>query len=379
MNLLEYQSKEILASLGIPIPIGKVINSFSEAIQHADKLNFPVALKAQIPSGKRGKAGGILFAGTRKRLLEGTKELLQSSINNYQVKSLLIEEKINIAEEFYIGMTINPRQRKVILMFSVNGGMDIEEVARSVPESIFSIELDGTVPLKKYQIINLLKNSGINGNLLISLSQIIKKVENVFFNNDATTVEINPLAITQKGEIIALDAKIVIDDAALFRRKNLEKFKEDKSSLLERRAEESNLSFVKLEKGNIGIIAGGAGLALCTMDTVNSLGGKPMNFLDLGGGVSRESMANAVRIVASIPGVKGIIINAFGGINNCEIMAKGIVDVLEDKDVKLPRIVVKMRGHNQEEGWSLLEKHNIDLVKLGTTGEAVDKLLKSLT
>jgi len=377
MKCYEYEGKRIFSRYNIPIPEGKVVKDEQEAISFINRINKPCVVKAQVLSGKRGKAGGIKFAEDSMEIKEKMRDLKGMKIYGETVENILIEEKLSIKNEFYLGITIDPLKMAPMLIFSTEGGMDIEEIAEKYPEKIMKYELNSN--MKYYDFYNMLMNSDFDNTFLVQIVKIMNNLTDLFYNVDATTVEINPLIINEEGRLIAADSKLVIDDSALFRQKNLNlEIKSEGSSPLVKRAEKANLSYVPLDDfGYIGSIAGGAGLAMATMDTIRYCGGKPANFLDIGGGASEEKMSEAVKIVASKAGVKGIIINVFGGINNCEFMARGIERAVKEDKIKV-NIVVKMRGHFQEIGWKVLEDINIPIVKYGTTEEAVRMLLENL-
>jgi len=377
MKCYEYEGKRIFSRYNIPIPEGKVVKDEQEAISFINRINKPCVVKAQVLSGKRGKAGGIKFAEDSMEIKEKMRDLKGMKIYGETVENILIEEKLSIKNEFYLGITIDPLKMAPMLIFSTEGGMDIEEIAEKYPEKIIKYELNSN--MKYYDFYNMLMNSDFDNTFLVQIVKIMNNLTDLFYNVDATTVEINPLIINEEGRLIAADSKLVIDDSALFRQKNLNlEIKSEGSSPLVKRAEKANLSYVPLDDfGYIGSIAGGAGLAMATMDTIRYCGGKPANFLDIGGGASEEKMSEAVKIVASKAGVKGIIINVFGGINNCEFMARGIERAVKEDKIKV-NIVVKMRGHFQEIGWKVLEDINIPIVKYGTTEEAVRMLLENL-
>jgi len=368
VNLLEYQGKRILAARGINVPRGQVARTAEEAENAAAELGVPVVVKAQVRSGKRGKAGGVLPADTPAGAREAAERILGMEIGGHRVEAVLVEEKLSIARELYAGITVSPRDRAAVLMFTCQGGMDVEEVAARSPQAIVSLPVDGVRPVWRHQILELVKRAGLEGEALGQVAGALGQLVRTFLELDATTAEINPLVVTADGRVVAADAKLVIDDAALFRHPELGKEAAPVGDPLEAMARQARLAYVRLPGGNVGVIAGGAGLALATMDTVFALGGRPANFLDVGGGVSQEGMATALRVVARTPGVEGIVINVFGGINNCEIMARGIAQVLDEDGISVP-LVVKMRGHSQEEGWAILARRGVEVVKYGTTGE----------
>jgi len=375
VNLLEYQGKRLLAARGINVPRGQVAHTAEEAGKVAAELGVPVVVKAQVRSGKRGKAGGVLPADTPSGAREAAERILGMEIGGHRVEAVLVEERLSIARELYAGITISPRDRAAGLMFSCHGGMDVEEVAARSPQAIVSLAVDGVKPVWRHHILDLVKRAGLGGEVLGQVADAVARLVRAFLELDATTAEVNPLVVTAEGPVVAADAKLVIDDAALFRHPELARESAPVADPLEAMARQARLAYVPLPGGNVGVIAGGAGLALATMDTVFALGARPANFLDVGGGVSQEGMAAALRVVARTPGVEGIVINVFGGINNCEVMARGIAQVLDEDGLSVP-LVVKMRGHSQEEGWAILAERGVEVVKYGTTGEAVARLLE---
>ncbi|MDI9392245.1 MAG: acetate--CoA ligase family protein [Synergistota bacterium] len=375
MDCYEFEGKRIFLKYGIPIPFGEVASDRDSALEVFRSIRSPSVVKVQVLSGKRGKAGGILFAETEQELSSHVESLLSGEINEEKVRSLLIEERLDIASEFYLGITIDPLLKQPVILFSESGGMDIEEIVKMDPASL--LKERAHEGMSKTDCIDLLfADEDLDPVKRGAIAEIFERLIKLFFEIDATTVEINPLVLCKNGRFVAADSKLVIDDSALFRQEKLGLVERPDESLDEqaRLAKQYRLAFVALdEEGDIGTIAGGAGLALATMDTVRNYGGKPANFLDVGGGVSQEQMEMAVRLVLSKKGLRGVIINVFGGINNCEVMASGIEKGLL-KGI-IPRIVVKMRGHSQEEGWDILERNSIPVVKSGTTEDAVRLLL----
>jgi succinyl-CoA synthetase beta subunit len=368
MRLLEHQGRNILQKYDIPIPKGLVATNVEESVAAAERIGYPVVIKAQVLAGGRGKAGGIKFACNKDMVHEYAKDILGMSIKSEIAQSVLITEKTEIAQELYAGITIDSERGLPILLFSVSGGIDIEEVAKINPEKVLKLHLCPTRPLRQYAVIDFLRRSELEPRLYSVVSKIVMQLIDAFYGTDATTAEINPLVITAKNEVLALDAKVVIDDSAL-KRQNLVSPQDERTSELETRAKKIDVNYVPLD-GNIAVIAGGAGLAMATMDLVSYFKAKPASFLDTGGGISSENMAEALRISLATPGVSAVVINVFGGINNCEVMAKGIANVL-DIDNPSAKIVVKMRGHSQDEGWKILEDRKVPLIKFGTSEEAV--------
>lgn len=375
MDLYEYEGKRLLKQFGIPTPNGELVANPSSAEQTARQLGGAVAIKSQVLSGKRGKAGGILLVETPEEAAQAADRLLSSIINDEKVQTLLVEEQICIAEEIYVGITIDRSRGKSLLIVSRAGGINVEEQIGGSTQ-VMKMPLNSLEPFWVYQLYEPLKSIGLEGQVLRNVASTAFSLIRLFFECDATTAEINPLAVTTTGKVIALDAKIVLDDSARFRSKYWPS-REDRLAPLEARAKNAGLAYVPLrEDGTIGVIAGGAGLAMATVDMIAVYGGEPSDFLDTGGGVTQEQMAEAVNIIAHKPNVKGILINVFGGINNCEIMARGIAKAIDDGIS--PVVVVKMRGHGQEEGWRILEERSVPIIKHGTTEDAIQTLLAEL-
>jgi succinyl-CoA synthetase beta subunit len=285
---------------------------------------------------------------------------------------VLLSRKVDIVRELYAGVTFDPQNGLPALMFSTSGGVDIEEVARATPEKVLTMHLSPTQPVRGFRIIDFLRGSDLPSDLLPKLAQVLHKLIEAFYASDATTAEINPLAVTPEGEVVALDSKMVIDDSSLVRQQIIQRF--EAGTPLEARARSVGLNYVPLE-GNIAVLGSGAGLAMATMDFISHYGAVPACFLDTGGGISSEKMAEALRICLATPGVEAVLVNAFGGINNCEWMGRGIANVI-DEDKPTKKILVKMRGHSQDEGWKLLEDRRIPVVKFGTTEEAVKQIVE---
>jgi len=376
MKLYEFEGKQLFRNMGIPIPEGDVAASVAEACVIADRIGFPVVLKSQILGGGRGKAGGIFFAETQDEVADAAGKLVGMAIAGGAVQKLLIEKKVDRAKEYYAGITLDPKKFLPMLMVSAKGGIDVEEVAQSMPEQLHSLPLDPTKAIQLYHLLEVVSKTGSTGKELVKISKILQKLVSCFYRYEAVTVEINPLIVGSDANIFAADSKIEIDDSALFRLPEIKAFKRDKKvqDPLEAQAQDVGLSYIKMNQGNIGIISSGAGLAMSSMDMVSLHGGRPANFLDLGGGASPEKAATALKIVLKTPGVEGVLFNVFGGANNCEQMAKGIVQVIDELNPP-QTIMVKMRGYSQEEGWKLLEDRKVPIVKFGTTEEAVEIML----
>ena len=379
MKLYEFEGKSLFRKTGIPIPNGEVAASASEARTVADRIGYPVVVKSQILRGGRGKAGGIQFADTESELLDVADRLLHMKIADEKVEKLLIEQKITSDREFYAGITQDPETLFPILMVSSQGGMNIETIAETAPTQIFKQILDPILTYRLFHMMDLISFMELESEVPLKIAKTLLGLVNCYFKFEVITAEINPMILSDAGEIYAADAKFEIDDSALYRVKESKSFQRTETfqDPLEAEAKAAGVAYVAMGEGNIGIISGGAGLAMASMDLVSILGGKPANFLDLGGGTTPERTAAALKIVLKTPGVEGVLFNVFGGINNCEQMAKGIAQVFDEK--KPPQtIIVKMRGYSQEAGWEILEARNVNIIKHGTTEDAVKKLLTEM-
>lgn len=380
MNLYEFEGKDLFRQAGIPTPRGEVVASKEEARAAAEKLGFPVMLKGQVLSGGRGKAGGIQLARNPEELERVADTLFKMQLGSEKVFSILIEEGLHVSAEYYLGISFDPEKAMPLLMLSTSGGVDIEEVAQSAPHKIVKKYLDPLERPGPHHMLEMAKQVGLSGPVMVQVSHILFKLVNCYFRFDAITTEINPLIIDDKDRMWAADAKVEIDDSALFRLPEIKNLYRSATSgnALEEEARAAGVIYVRLnENGNIGLIAGGAGVGMATMDTVYHFGGVPANFLDLGGIATPEKTAAALKIVLKTPGVQGVFLNAFGGINNCREMAEGVVRVIEELNPE-QIITVKMRGHSQEEGWALLEEKNIPVVKLGTTEDGIALLIREM-
>jgi succinyl-CoA synthetase beta subunit len=380
MNLYEFEGKDLFRQAGIPTPRGEVVASREEARSVAEKLGFPVMLKGQVLSGGRGKAGGIQLARNPEELERVADTLFKMQLGSEKVFSILIEEGLHVSAEYYLGISFDPEKAMPLLMLSTSGGVDIEEVAQSAPHKIVKKYLDPLERPGPHHMLEMAKQVGLSGPVMVQVSHILFKLVNCYFRFDAITTEINPLIIDDKDRMWAADAKVEIDDSALFRLPEIRDLyrSETSGNALEEEARAAGVIYVRLnENGNIGLIAGGAGVGMAKMETVYHFGGVPANFLDLGGIATPEKTAAALKIVLKTPGVQGVFLNAFGGINNCREMAEGVVRVIEELNPE-QIITVKMRGHSQEEGWALLEEKNIPVVKLGTTEDGIALLIREM-
>ncbi len=355
MRMHEYQAKLIFASYKIPVPQGEVAQLPEEAREIARRINRPVAIKAQVHVGGRGKAGGITFASTPEEAELQARRILGMKIKGLTVEKVLVEEKLDIAEEYYLGLTIDRSKRLPVAIASSMGGVDVEEIAAKTPEKIAKLHCDPLWGFHDYQARQLVNTAGINRAVASRAAAVLKTLYQIFEEKDASLVEINPLALTKQGELIASDAKMLIDDSALYRQPELLKFKEaSEDNPLERKASELGLNYVKLD-GSIGVLGNGAGLVMATLDLIQLEGGKPANFLDLRGGASAEMVRKGLEIVLADPDVKVVLFNILGGITRCDEVAKGIVSVLSSMEVKVP-IVIRLAGTNEKEGREILNQ-----------------------
>ena len=377
MRLLEWEAKEIFRDYGIPSPRGRVAKTPEEARNIAEEISGPVAVKAQIPVGGRGKAGGIRFAETPEEAGKVAGELLGSVVRGVEVKMVLVEEKLSIERELYLGVVVDRSSRAYTALATSEGGVEIEEVAARSPEKIIRMAIDPLEELRPHRARWMVKQIGLEGRRMLSAADILVKLYRLAVEMDAELTEINPLAVTPDG-LMAADARLNIDDNALWRHRDLlERFGE--SELLdlterEREARRLGLTYVELD-GEIGIIGNGAGLTMATLDTVQLYGGRPANFLDLGGGAPAERVEAAVSFLLSDPRVRAIFINILGGITRCDEVARGIIAARERVGVDKP-MVVRMIGTREEEGRRLLEEAGIHC--LDSMEEAAERVVSLL-
>ena len=379
MKLYEHEGKTLFARSGIAIPRGEVVSDPATAGKVADRLGYPLAIKGQVLSGSRGKGGGIQFAADAAETKTVVSQLFAMSLGGEAVERLLLEKRLEIARELYAGITFDPQSAMPLLMFSARGGVDIETIAEQEPLAVVKLQLDPLATYRPHQLTALVKKAGLSGPVLVKTAAVLDKLIACYFKYDAITAEINPLVLQADGELCAADAKLEIDDSALYRQPQIQAFERpaDMGHPLEREAQSAGVAYVRLkESGNIGLICGGAGLGMATMDAVYHHGGEPANFLDLGHATPAKTAA-ALRIVLKTPGVKGVFVNAYGGMNNCGEIGQGISQVVDELKPR-QAIVVKMRGHSQEEGWGLMAERNIPVVKYGTTGEGIRLLIQSM-
>jgi succinyl-CoA synthetase beta subunit len=360
LNLSEYEAKQEFSKHNISIPNGTLVTKSNQTAQALANLKPPYKVKAQVLVGGRGKAGGIISAKSKKEAEEATVKLLGARIRGLLVKQVLIEEKLPIRKELYLGITIDRFNRSYVALASATGGVEIEEIASKTPKAIIRTLIDSQSGLRYFHSIAIAKQLGYSGNQLVKLSTIIQKLYQVCIDNDAELVEINPLAETETGDFVALDARMVIDDNALFRHPEYAAKETEALSSQEGLALKNNLTYVKLE-GDIGVVGNGAGLVMATLDLLNFFGGKPANFLDLGGGATIEAIAAALQIVFAEPDTKVILVNVLGGITHCDDVARGIVEAAKEAEVKKP-LVVRLVGANQQEGQKILADAGISVL-----------------
>jgi succinyl-CoA synthetase beta subunit len=342
VKIHEYQAKEIFRTGGIPTPQSIVAENSKEAFQAALGIEKPVAIKSQVLVGGRGKAGGIKFAENPEMAREVTEELIGIQIRGETVEKVLVEEMLDIKDEFYVSVAVDRSAKKPLIMASKSGGVDIEEVAMKTPEKIVKFHLDPLEQFLPYQSREIARKMGVDFKLISAVGGIIWKLYQVFKNYDANIAEINPLVLTEGG-LIAADAKLDIDDDSLYRHRDLAQLKEETSD---------EFAYVKLD-GDIAVIGNGAGLTLTGMDMIKLYGGKPATFLDIGGGASQENIARALNLVISNPNVKVVFLNVLGGITRADDVANGVITVLEDSDRDVP-LVIRLTGTNEEEGQRIL-------------------------
>ena len=379
MNIHEYQSKKIFAKYGIPVPKGMVALSEKEIEVAVDSLDTKVwVVKSQIHAGGRGKAGGVKLAKTKEEAKRIAKEMFGMTLITHQtgpegqrVRRVYVEEGSNIDKEYYFSILIDRATSNLVFVASRAGGMDIEEVAAKSPEEIIKLHLkfDDVWP---FQVRKLGFAIGLKGDALKQFCDIALKMSKAFIETDASQIEVNPLVVTREEKVIVLDAKIIFDDNALFRQKDIRLLRDrDEEDPLEERAKEHDLSYVTMS-GNIGCMVNGAGLAMATMDIIKYYGGEPANFLDVGGGADKARVCEAFKIIVSDKSVRAILVNIFGGIMRCDIIAEGIIEAVREVGLKIP-LVVRLAGTNFELGKKLLDKSGLNIISATDLGDAARK------
>ena len=385
MNLHEYQAKALFRAYGIPVPHGKVAFSADEAIEAAQSLNGDkVIVKAQVHAGGRGKAGGVKIvdsaaeAGEVARAMLGTNLVtFQTDANGQPITRVLVEETCDIANELYLGVVLDRSLRRVVIMASTEGGVEIEKVAEETPEKILKATINPMTGVLPYQCRELAFGLGLKGDQIKQFTKLLIGLGKLVIDKDIALVEVNPLVITGSGDLLCLDGKINIDSNALYRHPDLVEMR-DKSQEDERenRAAEWDLNYVALD-GEIGCMVNGAGLAMATMDIIQLSGGKPANFLDVGGGATKERVAEALKIILSDDKVKGILVNIFGGIVRCDLIAEGIIAAVAEVNISVP-IVVRLEGTKATEGTAILNASDLNLIAAQDLGEAAAKIVAAV-
>ncbi|GJM15267.1 MAG: succinate--CoA ligase [ADP-forming] subunit beta [Thermodesulfobacteriota bacterium] len=380
MNIHEYQAKELLSKYGVAVPMGKVASHEDEAEQIAKDLNVEkFVVKAQIHAGGRGKGGGVKVANMLDEVKRLASEILGMNLVTHQtgpegklVSKVLVEEASNIATELYLGMVIDRATEKIVIMASQEGGMEIEEVARTNPEKILKEYVDPTVGLLPYQCRKIAYFLGLKGKTVNKAVKFILGLYQAFTEKDCSLAEINPLIVTNDGDVFALDGKMNFDDNALFRHPDIEKMHDpNEEDPTELEAKKWGISYVKLD-GNIGCLVNGAGLAMSTMDIIKHHGGEPANFLDVGGGATADQVLQALKMILSDPNVKAIFINIFGGIMKCDTIAEGVISAAKEVGIEVP-LIVRLEGTNVELGRKLLSESGLNIITGSDMREAAGK------
>lgn len=385
MNIHEYQAKEILHKFNVPVPKGFVATSAEEVATQINQLKSDVfVVKAQIHAGGRGKAGGVKLAKSTKEAQQLVKDMLgitlvthQTGSSGQQVKKVYIEEGSSIKKEYYLSLVVDPKLSRLVFIFSSEGGMDIEEVAKNSPTKIVKFDIDPATGFTNLDSSKLANNFNLNSEQIERITNIAKNIYDAFITTDASQIEINPLVETNSGDFVALDAKINFDDNALYRHPEIVQLRDyDEEVKEEIEASKHGLSYIKMD-GNIGCMVNGAGLAMATMDIIKYYGAEPANFLDVGGGASKETVTEAFKIILSDSNVRGILVNIFGGIMRCDIIANGIVEAAKEIDIKVP-LVVRLSGTNFKEGKRILEESGLNIIAADELDEAAQKIVQEV-
>jgi len=368
MKLQEYQSKTLFTMYQIPIPDGRVADSVEQVKRITNDLGGKVVLKAQVLSGSRGKVGGIRLVDSVEEAEEAARDLFLQPINDLEVQKILVEQIISVESEIYFSISNDRINQKPVLIASAFGGMEIEEISKKSPHKIVKQVIDPLLGLRDYQLRDVAINMDLDRKYWQDFGEIIKNLWKVYVECDATLVEVNPLAITSNGSLLALDAKIIMDDNALFRHPSLAEIRDRSSESKEEvEAQKAGLEYIKMN-GNIGCLVNGAGLAMATLDLVKSMGGEPANFLDIGGGADAQKVETAMRIILEDKRVRSVLINVFGGITRCDEVARGMISVLNQVNPQIP-LVVRLSGTRAEQALALL-KHSTFLTATSLTEAA---------
>jgi succinyl-CoA synthetase beta subunit len=385
MNLHEYQAKQLFAGYGMPVPAGAVVHDAADVrAALANLAGDRWVVKAQVHAGGRGKAGGVKLVGSAEEAAEVARALLGTRLVTYQtdangqpVNAVLLEEVSNIARELYVGAVVDRASRRVTLMVSTEGGMEIEKVAEETPEKILRTTVDPMLGLLPYQCRELAFGLELEGDQIKQFTRLLGGLARLFVECDLSLVEVNPLVVTAEGNLLCLDGKVNIDDNALYRQPKLQEMRDiSQEEEKEVHAKKFDLNYVALD-GDIGCMVNGAGLAMATMDLVQLHGGSPANFLDVGGGATTERVTEAFKLILSDPKVKGVLVNIFGGIVRCDLIADGIIGAVEQVGVKVP-VVVRLEGTNAELGASRLEESGLNLIAANGLTDAAEKIVAAV-
>ena len=385
MNIHEHQAKQILKEFGIEVPNGVFALSVEDLIKKAKQLNTEkYVLKAQIHAGGRGKAGGVKILNNMDELTKASKELMgkklitpQTGPEGKEVKRLYVEESSSIEKEFYLSCLVDRESSKIAFISSDQGGMDIEEVAKNNPEKIITTKLDISKEISDSECAKIIKIFNLKNNLNLEATDLIKSIYKMFLSTDASLVEINPLILTSDQKIVCLDAKINFDDNSLYRQPEILELRDlSEENPTEVEASKHDLAYIKLD-GSIGCMVNGAGLAMATMDIIKLYGKEPANFLDVGGGASKEKVSSALKIILSDKNVKGILINIFGGIMRCDVLAQGVVDAAQEIKINVP-LVVRLAGTNFLEGKKILDGSGLKLISAENLDDAARKIVEAI-
>ena len=384
MKIHEYQGKEILKRYGVPVPRGIPCFSVDEAVRAAESLGGPVwVVKAQIHAGGRGKGGGVKIAKSLAEVRDSAGKILGMQLVTHQtgpqgqkVRRLLVEEGADIRKELYVGMVVDRVTQRVTVMASSEGGMDIEEVAAHTPEKIHKVSVDPVAGLADAEADDLARRIGVPEASVAQARKVFQGLYKAFWETDASLAEINPLILTGKGDVIALDAKLNFDSNALYRHPEIVEMRDlDEEDPAEIEASRHDLSYIQLD-GNIGCLVNGAGLAMATMDTIKLFGGEPANFLDVGGGATKEKVTEAFKIMLRNPNLKAILVNIFGGIMRCDVIAEGVIAASRAVGLKVP-LVVRMKGTNEEIGKKLLAESGLPIISADTMADAAKQVVRA--
>ncbi len=385
MNIHEHQAKQLLKKFGAIVPNGEACFTVQEVLEKAKKLNLKkYVLKAQIHAGGRGKAGGVKILDNLSDLEKAAKDLLGKKLITHQtgpsgkeVKRLYLEEPSNIKKEFYLSCLIDRASSKIAFISSDQGGMDIEEVAKSDPNKINTVKIGFKENIEDEDCKKIIRNFNLDDNANLKCIKIIQSIYKTFVSTDASLIEINPLILTKENNIVCLDAKISFDDNAIFKHPELLELRDlNEEDPTEIEASKHDLAYIKLD-GSIGCMVNGAGLAMATMDIIKLHGQEPANFLDVGGGASKEKVAAAFKIILSDKNVKGILINIFGGIMRCDVLAQGIVEAAKETKINIP-LVVRLAGTNSKEGKKILDESGLKIISASDLGDAAKKIVKQV-